>query len=180
MSKAYIVCGPPGAGKSTYGKKLACLKKAVIIDIDTATERLVQHSLSVQRLDKDDRDSPHFKDSFRLLIYEQMFDLALENLVINNVVIVGPFTKELQIPNWPKLLSRRLNHPVEIHLVRCRPDIRRLRMIHRGNPRDLDKLRNWELHLSYYQNEPLPSFVHVLVDNSTDSPVLMEQKEQGS
>ncbi len=45
MGKAFIVCGSPGSGKSTHGKKLSQKHKATLLDVDTATERLVQRAL---------------------------------------------------------------------------------------------------------------------------------------
>ena len=90
--KAYIVCGAPGAGKTTYGKKLAAEKKAAFLDIDTATERLVRLALEKSGHDPDDRDSTHFKRHYRHPIYEQLFDTARDNLPFTNVVITGPFS----------------------------------------------------------------------------------------
>ncbi|MEN8192549.1 MAG: AAA family ATPase, partial [Bacteroidota bacterium] len=45
MYKAFIICGSPASGKTTYGKKLAKEKKALFLDIDISTERLVKLAL---------------------------------------------------------------------------------------------------------------------------------------
>lgn len=64
MNTLHIVMGAPAAGKTTYAKRLAKEKKASLIDIDSATERVVQAGLDLATKNPDDRDSPFFKDSF--------------------------------------------------------------------------------------------------------------------
>ena len=139
MSKAIIVCGSPGAGKTTYGKQLAANLGAVFLDIDTATERLVRLALRQAGGDPDDRDSADFKRVYREPIYEQLFDIARDNLPINPVVIAGPFTREIQDACWLQELTSRLGAPVELHFVYCRPAIRRDRLLARGDARDRGK-----------------------------------------
>jgi len=168
MNKAIVVCGSPGAGKSTYGKRLAKELKAVFLDIDSATERLVRLSLSLSDHDLDDRDSGFFKNNYRQPIYNQLFDIACENIPHIDVVIAGPFTKEIRDIEWPETLERILGCPVEIHYVYCHPEIRKKRMVKRANPRDAAKLKNWKGFNTYYGNEAPPVFEHIIVDNSKD------------
>jgi len=167
MYTTFIVCGSPGAGKSTYAKKIASARGATLLDVDTVTERLVRLSLRETGHDPDDRDSDYFKEIFRDPIYETLFDIARVNNSFWEVVIVGPFTKELQDLNWPTKLSQSLGGPVQIHYVHCPPEVRRRRLAQRGNPRDSAKLQDWENYLRYYDESP-PVFEHVLVDGSED------------
>ena len=99
MHTTYIVCGSPGAGKTTYAKKLASERGATLLDIDTATERLVRIALREAGHNPDDRDSEYFKHTYREPIYETLFDIARENNPFQEVVVVGPFTKELRDPD---------------------------------------------------------------------------------
>jgi dephospho-CoA kinase len=165
MHTTYIVCGSPGAGKTSYARKLASVRHAALLDIDTATERLVQLALHESGYNPDDRDSDYFKRTFRKPIYETLFDIARENIPFLEVVVVGPFTKELRDPDWPSKLSQTLDGPVEVYYVSCPAEIRRQRLAQRGNPRDLAKLRDWENYIQYYE-ERQPVFEHVLVDGS--------------
>jgi predicted kinase len=167
MARAYIVCGSPGAGKTVYGKKLAERIGAAFLDIDVSTERLVSLALELAGHEPADRDSSFFKDHFRDPIYEQLFDIARDNLSHIDVVIAGPFTKELKNPEWRERLAARLGSPVEIHYVSCAPEIRRQRMVKRGNPRDDAKLRDWDTYVRYYDEAP-PCCSHVLVENSRE------------
>ncbi len=166
MKKAFIVCGSPGAGKSRYGRQLSKDRGAVLLDIDTVTERLIRAALNLAQQDPNDRDSATFKETFRLPIYETLFDIAREILQWNDVVIIGPFTQELRNPEWPHELGETLQRPVEIHYVYCAPAIRRDRLTQRANPRDRAKLCDWQHHLRYYGDEEPPDFPHVFIDTS--------------
>ena len=167
MHTTHIVCGSPGAGKSTYAKKLASTRQAVLLDIDTVTERLVRLALREAGHDPDDRDSEHFKRTYREPVYETLFDIARENLPFQEVVLVGPFTRELRDPGWPSKLSKRLGGPVEVHYVFCPPEMRRRRLAERGDARDLAKLREWEAYLRYYGEESPPVFEHISIDGAS-------------
>ena len=107
MNTLHIVMGAPAAGKTTYAKRLAKEKKASLIDIDSATERVVQAGLDLATKNPDDRDSPFFKDSFRAPIYETLFAIAKDNLCHNSVILVGPFTLEARDANWLENLKLR-------------------------------------------------------------------------
>ena len=166
MYTTYIVCGTPGSGKSTYARQLAVVKHATLLDIDTVTERLVRIALVQSGYSQDDRDSNYFKHTFREPIYETLFDIARENLPFQDVVIDGPFTKEIKDPDWPSKLSAVLGGSIEVHYVQCAPEVRRRRLDRRGNARDLAKLDDWENYIQYYGDESPPVFEHVLVDGS--------------
>ncbi len=164
MPKAIIVCGTPGSGKTTHAKCLAANSTATLLDIDTVSERLVKIGLIESGHSPDDRDSEYFKRTYREPIYEALFDIARDNLPYHDVVIAGPFTKEIQDPDWPAKLSSELGSPVEVHYVHCPPEIRRQRLAVRGDARDQAKLEDWDRYIKYYGDERLPVFEHVLVD----------------
>ena len=169
MPKAIIVAGSPGAGKSTYARKLAKDSPAVVLDIDTVTERLVRLSLTLQSHDSDDRDSLFFKENYRLPIYETLFDIARENLEIQDVIIVGPFTREIRNNHWKEELQNRLGVvQVDIHYVFCNPDVRRQRIQERAAARDSSKSRDWPHSQLYYGTEEPPQFEHIYVDTSIE------------
>jgi hypothetical protein len=147
MHTSYIVCGSPGAGKSTYARQLAAASCTTLLDIDTVTERLVRLALVQSGHSQDDRDSGYFKQNFREPIY-------------------GPFTKEIKDPDWPSRLEHDLGSLIEVHYVQCAREIRRRRLSLRGDARDLAKLKDWENYIQYYGDEHPPVFDHVLVDGS--------------
>lgn len=164
MNNTFIVCGTPGSGKTTYARHLAAERRAVVLDIDTVTERLVRVALRESDKNPDDRDSEYFKYTFREPIYETLFDIARENLSVQDVIVVGPFTREINDPGWPDKLSKKLGAPVEVHYVHCPPEVRKTRLASRGDERDKAKLDNWEEYIRYYGDEKPPVFEHVSVD----------------
>lgn len=166
MNKACIVCGSPAVGKSTYGTTLAKSRRAVLLDVDTCTELLVQTSLRSLGHSPDDRDSVFFKETFREPIYRTLFNIARENLQWQNVVIVGPFTREIRDARWPETLKRILGAEVEIHYLTCDLAERKRRMEQRNNPRDIFKLKDWPNHIKYFGDESPPVFEHVLINTS--------------
>ncbi len=167
MNTLHIVMGAPASGKTTYAKILAKEKKASLIDIDSATERVVQAGLDLAKQNSNDRDSTLFKNAFREPIYETLFAIASDNLCLNSVVMVGPFTLEARDCNWLEKMTVRFNTSVYAHFITCDPEIRRQRMTERGNPRDLAKLDDWDSYIQYYSGDNPPSFPHNYVDTSS-------------
>ncbi len=161
--KLHVVCGPPACGKSIYGRELAAREGAVLLDNDVATEPVVQAGMEAAGLSRDDRDSPTYKQIFREPVYEALYRLAEENLPHLPVVLVGPFTSESQDAEWPVRLQQRFGVPVQVHFVYCAPEIRKERMVARGETRDLAKLERWEEYLRTTA-EMRPPFPHMWVD----------------
>jgi predicted kinase len=166
MPTAFVVCGRPGAGKTTYAQRLAKEHQAALLDIDTVTDRLVRLALAESGRNEADRDSAHFKQRFRQPIYDTLFDIARQNLAWLDVVIVAPFTREIRDSDWPARLQDLLGSAVEIHYVYCRPEIRRDRLAHRGEARDTIKLVDWNDYLSTQEEEKPPEFPHLFIDAS--------------
>lgn len=165
-STLHIITGSPGAGKTTYGLNLAQQLGACFLDTDTVTERMVKLSLALLNRDTDDRDSSFFKTNFRDEIYEATFDIALQNLRHVDVVLVGPFTREIREKNWHKSLESRFMTNVEIHYLYCDSAIRKQRICKRQNPRDASKLEDWETINAYYGQELRPEFPHHFVNTT--------------
>jgi len=166
---AYVICGNAGAGKSTFAARLCVERGAVLIDIDTVTERLAKLVLRGHGLPEDDRDSPAYKALLRQPIYEALFDVALDNLPHLPCVIVGPFTRERRDVTWPEHLEQRLGTRVEIYHLWCETEERRRRLQRRGNARDGGKLVDFAAYAAEGEDPgPLP-FPHHLIDTTLDA-----------
>jgi len=163
----YLVCGAPGAGKTTMARNLAMDKSACFLDSDLVSERLIRVGMTAAQMDPDDRDSLKYKELFRDPTYETLYDLAEENLAFGSVVLAGPFTRELRRETFADELSIRVGASVEIYFINCPPHIRKKRIEKRGERRDLAKLEDWEAYLSSF-SEDFPACPYVLVKNNTD------------
>ena len=157
MPQLYVVCGPAGVGKSTYGKALAAEKKACFLDSDTATEPVVRAGMELGGFDPNDRDSEVYRAAFRAAVYECLFQTAAENLPHLSVVLVGPFTSEIRKAEWPDELAERFSCELEVIFVTCPEDERYRRIKARKNPRDDLKLADWEGYLKGTDLRP-PAF----------------------
>ncbi|WP_193214216.1 AAA family ATPase [Luteolibacter marinus] len=172
MNECHVVTGPAGAGKSFHARELAARLGACLIDSDVATERLVRAGLSLAGHDPDDRDSLAYKTAYRDAVYEAMFDLAVVNLPLVPVVLAGPFTREVGEEDWPDRLEQRLGVRPVLHFVWCPPELRRERIVSRGEDRDLPKLRDWQSYAASCREER-PVWDHVFVstgDQRKSSP----------
>jgi len=147
MGQLWVICGPAGAGKSTYGRKLAAEKGACFLDSDTVTEPVIRAGMVLAGLDLDDRDSPDYKDAFREPVYECLFATAAENLPQTDVILEGRFKTS-----------------VRVIFVSCDDVERKHRIELRGNPRDDFKLRNWSEYVDQGDVRP-PAFTHEHIVN---------------
>lgn len=147
LNSLHIVTGAAGVGKSTFGMRLASKHSAAFLDSDTLSEPVVRAGLVAAGMSPIDRDSADYKRIFRDAVYECLFETAAENLASVSVVMVGPFTRELSDPGWPRRLRERfLVKPVIWHL-HCDEALRHQRIQKRGNPRDRLKLKDWGQHV---------------------------------
>jgi predicted kinase len=163
--RVHVVFGPPGAGKTVYAKRLAREIGGCLLDSDVTTERMVRAGLELTGKDPDDRHSSAYRTAFRDVVYETMFDLAVANLPSVPVVLAGPFTREAGDAGWPARLAMRLGEAAEFHFVWAPPEVRRARMISRGERRDQPKLENWSAYAATCREE-LPVFPHRFVDTA--------------
>lgn len=163
---AFVICGNAGVGKTTYGRRLAADRRAVLLDLDTVTERLARVALQAAGLDPNDRDSSAYKSLLREPTYEALFDVARDNLRHVSCVVVGPFTRERRLRNWPARLRERLGVPVEVHVLHCNEVERQCRIQERGNPRDRGKLAAWGAYAAEGRDAERPPFEHRWVDTS--------------
>lgn len=141
-----IICGAAGVGKSRYGRALARESGAYLLDSDTVTEPVVRAGMRLAGLDPDDRDSREYREAFREPVYECLYDIARENLEHCDVILVGPFTSEIQDAGWLEGLRRDFRAEIEVIYLRCSAEVRRDRVERRGNPRDRAKLAAWDEH----------------------------------
>ena len=157
MPKLFVITGAAGSGKSTFGKALAARKSACILDSDTVTEDVVKAGMLASGMDPNDRDSPGYRRFFREAVYESLYQIALENLPHLDTVLVGPFTSEIQNPDWPVQLAEKFNSEVKVYFISCAESLRFERIKNRANPRDDWKVRHWQNYLAKSSTAP-PAF----------------------
>lgn len=177
MNELHVVCGAPGAGKTTYATQLARELGAAIFDSDQVTQRLVQAGLALAGLDVNDRDSPAYKKAYRDCVYETLWDLAVIHGEHLPVVVAGPFTSECGELSWPDKIYARTGKRAVIWFVQCPAEIRKQRIVARGETRDEAKLLAWDEYRTTCREET-PVFPCQIVSNDNSlSPSVLTQPD---
>ncbi|NOU93914.1 AAA family ATPase [Paenibacillus sp. LMG 31456] len=177
MRKLIFFVGPAGAGKTTIAKALARKRRMAFLDMDTLLRPSAEVIMRISGNDPNDRDSFVYKTHCRDLGYRVTIDAALENVELGlDVIVVGPFTKEIENPLWLEQELKRINassHDVDVMAIFVSlPDkeLYRQRIQARGLEMDEWKLENWsEFSHSLVQRQikwPLPASSVYYFDNS--------------
>jgi sugar-phosphatase len=135
--RAYVVAGRAGVGKSTLGRALAGRTGAVLLDLDTVTNGLLDRVFPSTGLPghwNDDR----YREWVRPARYAALLDVAAEQVGLGrDVVLVAPFSAELT--GGPELVRLRDALSPAVPLVvwlHASPDILSRRVLQRGELRD--------------------------------------------
>jgi predicted kinase len=98
-----LFAGHAGTGKSTLAKKALPLiiektgEDFFFLDKDTVYGAFSAHVMQLNTQNPNDRDSPFYLENLRDWEYQGLIDTARENLLLGvNVILVGPFSKEIQ------------------------------------------------------------------------------------
>jgi predicted kinase len=181
MRNLIVVSGYAGSGKTEFSLRLAESLKAVLIDKDPASRLFTEALLKQEGLDPHDRESNFYLTTVRPLEYQQMENIALENIQIgNSVVLSAPFVKEIQDLEWFNdffTKTRSAGASLEIVYVYCSPDVMHHRLNNRGASRDSWKLANWQTYSKNLFESIKPVVPHHFIDNSQDSPTCVPEEQ---
>ena len=158
-----LFAGHAGTGKSTLAKRALPLLIAktgedfFFLDKDTAYGAYSAHVMELTTHDGNDRDSPYYLENLRDWEYRGLIEVAKENLLLGvNVILVGPFSKEIQSGQLfdPKILGFPPQTRIQIAWIDLQEDEAKRRMQKRGDPRDAWKLAHWDQYVRRRINPP--------------------------
>jgi predicted kinase len=185
MSKSKLIffLGGAGSGKTTLAKALSCKYKAAFLDMDILLRPAAEAIMTLQGLDPSDRDSPEYKRLCRDLGYRITMDAALDNVQLGvDTLVVGPFTKETETPDWIEQELTRIGRSLDDTDVRVayvylqNEALYHQRITARQSPLDEWKLANWDAFRSSLDRKkvawPLPAESVAYIDNSSDDPAI--------
>ena len=148
-----LFAGHAGTGKSTLAKRALPLiiestgEDFFFLDKDTVYGAFSAHVMALTTQNPNDRDSPFYLQNLRDWEYQGLIDIARENLLLGvNVILVGPFSKEIQSGRMfnPEALGIPAQTKISIAWINLEESEAKRRMEKRADPRDQWKLAHWD------------------------------------
>jgi predicted kinase len=175
---AWVVAGPPGAGKSTVALLLLARLRPVpaLLDKDTMYGSFVAATLAAAGRLPGEREGTWYDEHIKVHEYAGMTATARE---IRGhgcpVLLCAPFTQQIHDPaRWRSWAAGLGGGTVRLVWVRTDAATLHRRLTARGSGRDTAKLADFAAFTASMRLGVEPAAPHVTIDNRVDPPATLE------